>query len=53
MIVLRYLEDQSDAEIAATLGCTPGTVRGYAFRALATLRIQLSPATVEGARHAH
>jgi RNA polymerase sigma-70 factor (sigma-E family) len=53
VVVLRYLEDQSDAEIAEVLGCTPGTVRGYLSRALARLRVQLSKATVEGAGHAH
>jgi DNA-directed RNA polymerase specialized sigma24 family protein len=26
-VVLRYWEDLSDAQIAATLGCSPGTVR--------------------------
>src|SRR5262245_41851578 len=35
VIVLRYYEDLTDAEIAETLGCRPGTVRGYAARALA------------------
>lgn len=42
VLVLRYYEALSDAEIAAVLGCTPGTVRGYAARALATLRVDLS-----------
>ena len=40
--MLRYYEALSDAEIAEVLGCTPGTVRGYASRALATLRVDLS-----------
>jgi RNA polymerase sigma-70 factor (sigma-E family) len=39
VLVLRYYEGLSDAEIADVLGCSPGTVRGYAARALATLRI--------------
>lgn len=39
VLVLRYYEGLSDSEIAEVLGCTPGTVRGYAARALATLRI--------------
>lgn len=43
VLVLRYYEDRRDAEIAELLGCTPGTVRGYASRALAALRIELSP----------
>lgn len=43
VLVLRYYEGFSDAEIAGLLGCTPGTVRGYASRALAALRIEMSP----------
>lgn len=41
VLALRYYEDRSDAEIAELLGCTPSTVRAYASRALAALRIQL------------
>jgi RNA polymerase sigma-70 factor (sigma-E family) len=41
VLVLRYYEGQSDNEIAELLGCQPGTVRGYASRALAALRIGL------------
>jgi RNA polymerase sigma factor (sigma-70 family) len=43
VLVLRYYEDRRDAEIAELLGCTVGTVRGYASRALAALRIELNP----------
>jgi RNA polymerase sigma-70 factor (sigma-E family) len=43
VLVLRYYQGLSDAEIADVLGCTPGTVRGYASRALAALRVELSP----------
>jgi RNA polymerase sigma-70 factor (sigma-E family) len=43
VLVLRYYEDRSDAEIAELLGCTPGTVRGYASRALAALRTEMEP----------
>ena len=39
VLVLRYYERLTDVEIAAVLGCSPGTVRGYASRALATLRL--------------
>lgn len=39
VLVLRYYERLTDAEIAAALGCSPGTVRGYASRALRTLRL--------------
>jgi RNA polymerase sigma-70 factor (sigma-E family) len=40
-VVLRYFADLDDAEIAATLGCAPVTVRSYVSRGLAALRIQL------------
>jgi len=40
--VLRYYEGLSDQEIAEVLGCRPGTVRGYASRALAALRVELT-----------
>jgi RNA polymerase sigma-70 factor (sigma-E family) len=43
VLVLRYYEGLSDTEIADLLGCRPGTVRGYASRALAALRIELAP----------
>ena len=38
VIVLRYYEDMSEADIAAALGCRPGTVKSLASRALADLR---------------
>jgi RNA polymerase sigma-70 factor (sigma-E family) len=38
VLVLRYYEDLDDSRIAQLLGCSPGTVRGYAWRALAVLR---------------
>jgi RNA polymerase sigma-70 factor (sigma-E family) len=41
VLVLRYYEGLSDPEIAAVLGCAAGTVRGYASRALATLRVEM------------
>jgi RNA polymerase sigma-70 factor (sigma-E family) len=43
VLVLRYYEDRSDAEIAEMLGCRPGTVRAYASRALAALRVEMRP----------
>jgi RNA polymerase sigma-70 factor (sigma-E family) len=46
VLVLRYYEGLSDLEIAGILGCAPSTARGYASRALATLRIELSPRTL-------
>lgn len=41
-IVLRYYEDLTDEEIAATLRCRVGTVRSAISRGLATLRINRS-----------
>ena len=43
VLVLRYYEDRGDTEIAELLGCSPGTVRSHASRALATLRVEMSP----------
>jgi RNA polymerase sigma-70 factor (sigma-E family) len=42
VLVLRYYERLTDAEIATALGCSAGTVRGYASRALATLRLDVA-----------
>jgi RNA polymerase sigma-70 factor (sigma-E family) len=56
VLVLRYYEGLSDQEIAEALACGPGTVRGYASRALAALRVQLArppqpvPAVIEEER---
>jgi RNA polymerase sigma-70 factor (sigma-E family) len=38
VIVLRYYEDLSEKEIAAVLGCSPGTVKSQAAAALVNLR---------------
>ena len=38
VLVLRYYEGLSDAEIAEVLDCAPGTVRAHASRAIARLR---------------
>lgn len=38
VLVLRYLDDLPDEEIARALGCSPGTVKSQASRALAKLR---------------
>ena len=44
VLVLRYYEGFSDPVIADLLGVSPGAVRGYASRALAALRIELTQA---------
>jgi RNA polymerase sigma-70 factor, ECF subfamily len=41
VLVLRYYNDLSEAEISATLGISRGAVSGYTARALATLRQRL------------
>jgi len=48
VVVLRCYEGLSDREIADVLGCTPGTVRGHASRALAALRIELTTQPLPG-----
>jgi RNA polymerase sigma-70 factor (sigma-E family) len=42
VLVLRYYLDLSEAEIADTLGCRPGTVKSMGHRALADLRKALT-----------
>jgi RNA polymerase sigma-70 factor (sigma-E family) len=41
VIVLRYFEDLSEGEIAETLGCSRGTVKSTAHRALKSLKAAL------------
>jgi RNA polymerase sigma factor (sigma-70 family) len=38
VIILRYFEDRSEAEIAEVLNCRVGTVKSHASRALNRLR---------------
>lgn len=40
VVVLRYFDDCSEAEIAGILRCSPGTVKSRSARALAALRHQ-------------
>jgi RNA polymerase sigma-70 factor (sigma-E family) len=48
VVALRYFEGLPDEEIADVLGITAVTVRGYATRALAALRIQLDTEPTRG-----
>lgn len=41
-LVLRYLLDETDEQIALALGCSPGTVRSHLFHARTTLRLTAS-----------
>ena len=45
VVVLRYLADLPEAEVASTLGCSVGTVKQHAHRALAALRTSLDLTT--------
>jgi RNA polymerase sigma-70 factor (sigma-E family) len=40
-VVLRYLADLPETEVAAALGCSTGTVKSHAHRGLAALRTRL------------
>jgi RNA polymerase sigma factor (sigma-70 family) len=52
VLVLRYWEGLSDAEIAAMMNCAIGTVRSQASRALDRLRQQAKPHPADGVKHA-
>lgn len=43
MLVLRYLEDLSEAQVADLLGCSVGTVRSQTHKAVVQLRSLLPP----------
>jgi RNA polymerase sigma factor (sigma-70 family) len=42
VVTLRYLADLPEAEVAAALGCSSGTVKQHAHRGLAALRLRLT-----------
>jgi len=44
VLVLRYLEDLPEAEVADILGCSVGTVRSQTHKAIAQLRSVLAAA---------
>jgi RNA polymerase sigma-70 factor (sigma-E family) len=48
VIVLRYYLDFSEAQIAEELGCSVGTVKSRAARAMSRLRQAMAESTVEG-----
>lgn len=51
VVVLRYLADLTETDVAAALDCTTGTVKQHAHRELAALRasLDLSLLTTENA----
>jgi RNA polymerase sigma-70 factor (sigma-E family) len=46
VLVLRYLEDLPEQQVAEILGCAPGTVASQASRALAKLRTRVGDAAI-------
>lgn len=47
VLVLRYFEDLSEAQVAAALGCSLGTVKSTASRGLARLQTSLTPTALQ------
>jgi len=52
VVVLRYLEDRTEADTADLMGCSVGTVKSQCAKALAKLRLDvaLAPAADEGSQ---
>lgn len=48
VVVLRHYEDMSEAQVAALLGCSIGTVKSQNARALARLRLALAEPAHDG-----
>ncbi len=48
VLALRYFEDLSEAQVAEILGCSVGSVKSTAWRALDRLRHVLVPAAMDG-----
>jgi RNA polymerase sigma-70 factor (sigma-E family) len=49
VVVLRYVADMSEADVAGALGCSVGTVKTHASRGLAALRAALGSSIEEDA----
>jgi RNA polymerase sigma-70 factor (sigma-E family) len=48
VVVLRYLADWSELDVADALGCSPGSVKSHASRGLSSLRRHLDVGVAEG-----
>jgi RNA polymerase sigma-70 factor (sigma-E family) len=48
VVVLRYLADWSELDVAETLGCSPGSVKSHAARGLTALRKHLDVSGAQG-----